>query len=61
MAEIPKPQSQNVQRALLSDVPSLRFEAQAVAAREASNIGTALDRMAQSIARTQEDEIKKEN
>ena len=60
MAEIPKPQSQSVQRALLADVPSLRFEAQAVTAREASNIGTALDRMAQSIARTQEDEIKKE-
>lgn len=60
MAEIPKPQSQGVQRALLSDVPSLRFESQAIAAREAGNIGTALDRMAQSIARTDEDEIKKE-
>jgi hypothetical protein len=60
MAEIPKPQSQSVQRALLADVPSLRFEAQAIAAREAGNIGSALDRMAQSVARTQEDEVKKE-
>ena len=57
MAEIPKPQSQSVQRALLADVPSLRFEAQAVAAREAGNIGSALDRMAQSVARTQEDAV----
>jgi hypothetical protein len=60
MAEIPKPQSQSVQRALLADVPSLRFEAQAIAARGAGNIGSALDRMAQSVARTQEDEVKKE-
>lgn len=60
MAEISKPQSQGLQRALLADVPTLRFEEQAVLAREAGNIGAALDRMAQSMAREKEDEVKKE-
>lgn len=60
MAEISKPQSQGLQRALLADVPTLRFEEQAVLAREAGNIGAALDRMAQSVAREKEDEVKKE-
>lgn len=59
MAELPKVQSAGAQRALLADVPTLRFEDLAVSARGASNIGDALDRMASMVAKDQEAEVKK--
>lgn len=59
MAELPKVQSAGAQRALLADVPTLRFEDLAVSARGASNIGDALDRMAAMVAKDQELEVRK--
>lgn len=59
MAELPKVQSAGAQRALLADVPTLRFEDLAVSARGASNIGDALDRMAAIVAKDQEAEVRK--
>lgn len=59
MAELPKVQSAGAQRALLADVPTLRFEDLAVSARGASNIGDALDRMAAMVAKDQEAEVRK--
>jgi hypothetical protein len=59
MAELPKVQSAGAQRALLADVPTLRFEDLAVGARGASNIGDALDRMAAMVAKDQELEVRK--
>jgi hypothetical protein len=59
MAELPKVQAANVQRAALADVPSLRFEDLAVAARSGGNIGDALDRMSQSLFKAQEEDVRR--
>ncbi len=59
MAELPKVQAANVQRAALADVPSLRFEDLAVTARAGGNIGDALDRMSQSLLKAQEEDVRR--
>jgi hypothetical protein len=59
MAELPKVQAANVQRAALADVPSLRFEDLAVTARAGGNIGDALDRMSQSLFKAQEEDVRR--
>jgi hypothetical protein len=60
MAELPKPQQSNAQLVAPAAAPTYRFESSVVAARGLGNIGDALDRMAQSLAKEQESAIQKE-
>lgn len=60
MAELPKPQRSEIQRAAPAPAPTYRFESSLVAARGLGNIGDALDRMAQSVAKEQESVVQKE-
>ena len=60
MAELPKPQRSEIQRAAPAPAPTYRFESSLVAARSLGNIGEALDRMSQSLAKEQESVIQKE-
>lgn len=59
MADLPKVQSAGVQRALLADVPTLRFEDLAVEARGAANVGEALSRMSESLFKEREPEVQR--
>jgi hypothetical protein len=60
MAELPKPQRSDIQLAAPAPAPTYRFESSLVAARGLGNIGEALDRMSQSLAKEQESVIQKE-
>lgn len=60
MAELPKPQRSELQLAAPAPAPTYRFESSLVAARGLGNIGEALDRMSQSLAKEQESVIQKE-
>lgn len=60
MAELPKPQRSDIQLVAPASAPSYNFDQQLISARSLGNIGNALDRMAQSLAKEQESEIQKE-
>jgi hypothetical protein len=60
MAELPKPQQSNAQLVAPAAAPTYRFESSLVAARGLGNIGDALDRMSQSLAKEQETAVQKE-
>lgn len=60
MAELPKPQQSNAQLVAPAAGPTYRFESSLVSARGLGNVGDALDRMAQSLAKEQETSIQKE-
>jgi hypothetical protein len=60
MAELPKPQRSDIQLAAPAPAPTYRFESSLVSARGLGNIGEALDRMSQSLAKEQESVIQKE-